>query len=150
MRVQSPLFVFSVCSCWCRCYVFGCVIFNVGFGFKINWLLKLSFRCALNWVLRAVIFLLLIMSLGNSNCAASATSTSVTSQGLVSWCDGGLILINNSADPAIVGRFGVADVSFFDSDTLFFNDLGLGCFRSVLRFSGLPSSLATGRGVGRS
>lgn len=106
----------------------------------MNWLLKLSFRSALDWVLRAVIFLLLIMSLGNSNCAASATTTSVTSQRLVGWCDGGLILINNSAYPAIVGRFGVADVSFFDSNTLFFNDLGLGYFRSVLRFSDLPSS----------
>lgn len=140
MRILSPLFVFGVCSCWCSCYVFGSMIFRGAFGFKMDWLIQLSFRCALGWVLSAVIFLLLIVSLRSSQRATSATATSVAAQRLVGCCNGGLILINNCAYPAVVCSVGLAGMSFFDSDTLFFNDLGLGYFRPVLRFSDLPSS----------
>jgi len=79
----------------------------------------------------------------------SATATSVAAQRLAGRWDVGLILINYSTYPATVGRVKVASMSFFYNDTLFFYELGLGYFRSVLRFSHLPSSSA-GRGVGRS
>lgn len=140
MRILSPLLVFGVCSCWCSCYVFGCVIFRGGFGFKMDWLIQLGFRCALGRVLGAAVFLLLIVSLRSSQRAPSATATSVAAQRLVGCCSGGLILINNCAYPAVVCSVGLADLSFFDSDTLFFNDLGLGYLWPVLRFSDLPSS----------
>lgn len=119
MGVQAPLLIFSVRSCCCRCYVFGGVVVSVGFGFKLDWLLQLCFGCALGWLL--VIFLLLIVSLGNSQRAPSSAASSVATQGLVCCCNSGLIFINDCSNPAVVDRG--ASMGLFGSDTLFFSDL---------------------------
>jgi len=79
----------------------------------------------------------------------STSATSVSAQRLGCRWDVGLILIDYSSYSTIVDRVRVASVTFVHCDTLFFNDLRLGYFRSVLRFSHLPSSSARRR-VGRS